>query len=89
MTHATWDKVVSHQGKSITVPAVSGHRCSECGEAVYDDESYDRVVTVGDGLVRALRKTNPPHSLDYHPGKPDQRVVERVFDADGIENIFQ
>ena len=64
MTHATWDNVVSYQGKSITVPAVSGHRCSECGEAVYDDESYDRVVNVGDGLVRA-----------FHPGKPDQRVI--------------
>jgi len=60
MTHETWDKVISYQGKSVTVHAVSGHRCSECGEAVYDDESYDRVTAAGDGLVKALRKTNPP-----------------------------
>lgn len=60
MQHETWDKVVTHQGRSMTVHAVTGHRCQECGEAVYDDESYDRVVAAGDGLVKALRKSNPP-----------------------------
>ena len=60
MQHKTWDKVVTIQGKSLTVHAVSGNRCSECGEAVFDDESYDRVVAASDGLIRALRKSNPP-----------------------------
>lgn len=60
MKHETWDKQVTYQGKSITVHAVSGNRCPECGEAVFDDESYDRVVAAGDGLIRALRKSNPP-----------------------------
>jgi len=44
----------------MTVHAVAGDRCQKCGEAVYDDESYDRVVAAGDGLVKALRKSNPP-----------------------------
>ena len=60
MQHDTWDKAITVQGKSVTVHAVSGNRCSECGEAVFDDESYDRVVAASDGLVRALRKANPP-----------------------------
>lgn len=60
MKHGTWDKVVSYRGKSMTVHAVSGFRCSECGEAVFDDESYDRVAAAGDGLVKASRKANPP-----------------------------
>lgn len=60
MQHETWDKLITVQGKSVTVHAVSGNRCSECGEAVFDDESYDRVVASSDGLVRALRKANPP-----------------------------
>ena len=53
MQHETWDKV-------ITVHAVSGHRCCECGEVVFDAESYGRVVAVSDGFVRVLRKSNPP-----------------------------
>lgn len=60
MRHATWDKVVTHQGRSVTVHAVSGNRCKNCGEAIYDDESYDRVAAAGDGIVNALRKANPP-----------------------------
>lgn len=60
MTHQIWDELVSVHGKSLTVHAVGGNRCTQCGEAVFDDESYDRVVAVGDGLVRALRKSNPP-----------------------------
>jgi YgiT-type zinc finger domain-containing protein len=51
MQHQTWDDLVTYQGKSVTVHAVSGHRCSECGEGVFDDESYDRVVAAGDGLI--------------------------------------
>jgi HTH-type transcriptional regulator/antitoxin MqsA len=60
ITHETWDKVISYQGKSVTVHAVSGYRCPDCDEAVYDDESYDRVAAAGDGLVKAMRKSNPP-----------------------------
>jgi HTH-type transcriptional regulator/antitoxin MqsA len=60
MFHDTWDKTVSYLGRSVTVHAISGHRCQECGEAVYDDESYDRVAVAGDGLVKAFRKSNPP-----------------------------
>ncbi len=60
MKQETWDKVISHHGKSVTVHAVSGHRCPECGESVYDGESYDRVVAAGDSVVKAMRKANPP-----------------------------
>lgn len=60
MKHETWDKLVSYKGKSVTVHAVSGERCPECGEAVYDSESYERVAAAGDGLIKALRKANPP-----------------------------
>ena len=60
MKAKTWDKRISHLGKSVTVHAVSGHRCPECGEAVYEHESYDRVAAAGDGLVKAMRKANPP-----------------------------
>jgi HTH-type transcriptional regulator/antitoxin MqsA len=59
MNYETWDKVVTHQGKSITVNGVTGFRCPECGEAVFADESYDRVAAAGDALVRAARKANP------------------------------
>lgn len=59
MEHETWDEMVTVQGKSFTVHAVSGNRCKQCGEAVYDDESYDRVVAASDGLIKALRKSNP------------------------------
>lgn len=60
MTPQNWDKVVTYRGKAVTVHEVSGFRCSECGEAVYDDESYDRVAATGDALVKAARKSNPP-----------------------------
>lgn len=60
MKHHNWDKVVSYLGKAVTVHDVSGFRCPECGEAVFDDESYDRVAAAGDALVRAARKSNPP-----------------------------
>jgi HTH-type transcriptional regulator/antitoxin MqsA len=60
MRHETWDKLISYQGKSLTVHAVSGERCAECGEALYDEESYDRVAAAGDGLIRAFRMANPP-----------------------------
>jgi len=60
MKHETWDKLISCQGKSVTVHAVSGFRCLECGEAVYDAESYDRVGAAGDALVKAMRRANPP-----------------------------
>lgn len=60
MTPQNWDKVVTYRGKAVTVHEVSGFRCSECGEALYDDESYDRVAATGDALVKAARKSNPP-----------------------------
>ena len=60
MQHETWDEVVTVQEKTLTVHSVAGNRCEKCAEVVYDDESYDRVVAVSDGLLRALRKSNPP-----------------------------
>ena len=60
MKHETWDKLISCQGKSVTVHAVTGFHCLECGEAVYDAESYDRVGAAGDTLVKAMRRANPP-----------------------------
>jgi len=60
MKHETWDKLISCQGKSVTVYAVTGFHCLECGEAVYDAESYDRVGAAGDTLVKAMRRANPP-----------------------------
>lgn len=60
MKHRHWDKVVSFHGKTVTVHDVSGFRCPECGEAVFDDASYDRVAAAGDALVKAARKSNPP-----------------------------
>ena len=60
MTAKTWDKLVTYNGKSVTVHGVSGHRCPACKEVVYDDESYDRVSGAGDALVRAARKAEMP-----------------------------
>lgn len=60
MRHEAWDKLLSYDGKSVTVHAVGGFRCPECGEAVYDRESYVRIAAAGDGLVKAARKSNPP-----------------------------
>ena len=58
MQHETWNEVIIVLGKSLTVHAVTGNRCKKCGEAVFDAESYDRVVAAGAGLVKALNKFN-------------------------------
>ncbi|MBI5814240.1 MAG: type II toxin-antitoxin system MqsA family antitoxin [Nitrospinae bacterium] len=60
MKTRTWDKKVSYQGKSMTVHNVTGSACRDCGETVYDQESYGRVAAAGDALVKADRKSNPP-----------------------------
>ena len=71
MQYETWDKMITVQGKSVTVHAVSGNRCPECGEAVFDPGSYDRVVAASDGLVRGKRGTDHV----FRPLKPAKQIT--------------
>jgi YgiT-type zinc finger domain-containing protein len=63
MNQETWNEVISHQGKSVTLHAVSGHRCSECGAALYDDESSDRIEAASDDLAKAKSNIKPHDAL--------------------------
>ena len=59
MNQETWNKVISHQGKSVTLHAESGYRCSECGEALFDEESADRIKAAIDDLAKANSNIKP------------------------------
>jgi HTH-type transcriptional regulator / antitoxin MqsA len=53
------DKVVeetlSYSGKSMTLHAMHGQFCSDCGEGIWDEESYRRYTEAQEGLVRAVK----------------------------------
>jgi HTH-type transcriptional regulator / antitoxin MqsA len=56
------DEILSYGGKSVILHDMKGNFCSECGEGVWDSESYRRyteeqakLVSVG-GVIRNIRK---------------------------------
>lgn len=46
---------MSHGGRSVTVPDLSGHRCGLCGEVYFESESQRRYVDASNALVHAAR----------------------------------
>lgn len=46
---------VEHKGDHISVDNLSGWRCKECGEAIFDQESAERYGAAGDRLVISKR----------------------------------
>lgn len=47
---------IEHHGMSVTVEALSGWRCAECGEVEFDPESAERYGAAGDDLVQRDRE---------------------------------
>ena len=47
--------VVEHDGMSLTVTGLSGHRCGTCGDVVFDAASARRYAEAGDRLVMDAR----------------------------------
>jgi HTH-type transcriptional regulator/antitoxin MqsA len=53
--HATRDVLYIYKGKNTTIPAVTGHHCSACGEITLDKEEVDRY---GDMVAAFHRQVN-------------------------------
>jgi len=47
--------VVEHDGVSLAVTGLSGHRCGTCGDVVFDATSAGRYAEAGDRLVMDAR----------------------------------
>ena len=61
MTHETRDETIRYKGEAITVHGLSENVCGECGETVFDPESYDRYRSASDGLIRSVNQRNAPN----------------------------
>ncbi len=60
MTHEVRDETLRYKGESLTVHGLSGQYCRECGEAVFDPESYDRYRAASDGLITSVNRRSAP-----------------------------
>jgi HTH-type transcriptional regulator/antitoxin MqsA len=49
------DETLAYGGQSLTLHAMRGQFCSNCGEGVWDEESYRRYTEAQAGLLRALK----------------------------------
>jgi HTH-type transcriptional regulator/antitoxin MqsA len=49
------DETLTYDGKSMTLHDMRGQFCPECGEGIWDDESYRRYTEAQEGLVRAIK----------------------------------
>ena len=51
---------LEHAGQTVTLEALSGWRCGECGEVEFDAKSAQRYALAGDALVldERTRHTN-------------------------------
>lgn len=54
MQHQAWGGLIAVQGKSITVHAVIGNHCGECGEAVFDERKLRKIAERHPELVKEL-----------------------------------
>jgi HTH-type transcriptional regulator/antitoxin MqsA len=48
--------VVTYKKRMARVAGLSGHRCPECGEVEFDQESAEKYAAAGDSLVLATRR---------------------------------
>ncbi len=51
MEERIYDELVCHGGESIELPHMKGQFCPKCGDAVWDDDSYDRYFKAQDALI--------------------------------------
>ena len=49
------EETLTYDGKSMTLHDMRGQFCPECGEGIWDDESYRRYTESQEGLVRAIK----------------------------------
>jgi HTH-type transcriptional regulator/antitoxin MqsA len=49
------EETLTYDGKSMTLHDMRGQFCPECGEGIWDDESYRRYTEAQEGLVRAIK----------------------------------
>lgn len=49
------EEKLTYGGKSMTLHDMRGQFCPECGEGIWDDESYRRFTEAQEGLVRAIK----------------------------------
>lgn len=67
VTHQVRDEIIRYKNEALTVHGLSGHYCGDCGEAVFDPESYDRYRAASDGLITSVNRR----------GSPDLRRIRR------------
>ncbi|MHB8765235.1 MAG: type II TA system antitoxin MqsA family protein [Deferrisomatales bacterium] len=60
LAHGARDETIRYKGEAITVHDLAGHRCADCGETVFDPESYDRYRAASDGLISSVNRRNAP-----------------------------
>ena len=48
-------ETLTYGGKSMTLHDMRGQFCPECGEGIWDEESYRRYTEAQEGLVRAIK----------------------------------
>jgi HTH-type transcriptional regulator/antitoxin MqsA len=48
---------ITHDGQNGTIDGMSGWRCKNCGEVVFDPESAERYGAAGDAMVLQPRST--------------------------------
>ncbi|MBI5440010.1 MAG: type II toxin-antitoxin system MqsA family antitoxin [Deltaproteobacteria bacterium] len=58
--HEIRDEIIRYKGESITVHGLTGDRCLECNEVVFDAPSYDRYREASDSLIASVNKRNAP-----------------------------
>ena len=49
------EETLTYDGKSMTLHDMRGQFCPECGEGIWDDESYRLYTEAQEGLVRAIK----------------------------------
>ena len=55
MVVKTLDETLSYGGRSLTLNAMRGEFCPNCGEGVWDEESYERYIEAQADLLRAAK----------------------------------
>ncbi len=55
MVEKTLDETLSYGGRSLTLNAMRGDFCPNCGEGFWDEESYGRYIEAQADLLRAAK----------------------------------
>lgn len=56
----TRDETIRYKGEAVVVRGLAGDLCRDCGEVVFDVESYDRYRATSDALIVSINKRNAP-----------------------------